>query len=60
MSEFLNPQGKIAKHGGKLPHWQQGEVMQFVTFRLGDAMPMGKLKRWREERVIWLKWNPEP
>lgn len=57
---FLNREGEIEKHGGKLPHWQQGEVMQFVTFRLGDAMPMGKLKVWKEERETWLRWHPEP
>jgi hypothetical protein len=40
--DFLNPDGHIQKHGDKLPHWQQGEVMQFVTFRLGDALPSQK------------------
>ena len=45
MADFLNESGEILKHGAKLPHWQQGEVMQFVTFRLGDAMPAGKLRQ---------------
>jgi putative transposase len=57
---FFNPEEEVDKHGGKLPHWQQGEVMQFVTFRLADAMPQGKLKQWKEERDVWLKWHPQP
>ncbi|MDP4626315.1 MAG: transposase [Akkermansiaceae bacterium] len=57
---FLDGSKEIEKHGGKLPHWQQGEVMQFVTFRLADAMPKVKLRIWAEERKNWLGWNPEP
>jgi len=60
MGDFLNPYELIERHGSKLPHWQQGEAMQFVTFRLGDAMPAEKLKQWREDRGIWLDRNPEP
>ena len=57
---FLDPRKDIAKHGDKLPHWQQGEAMQFVTFRLADSMPKIKLRQWREQRTAWLRWNPEP
>ena len=60
MSEFLDGSEEIHRHGGKLPHWQQGEVMQFVTFRLGDAMPAAKLRQWKEERGIWLSHHPQP
>jgi type I restriction enzyme R subunit len=60
MGDFLNESGEILKHGYKLPHWQQGEVMQFVTFRLGDAMPTGKLRQWKEERDAWLAHHPKP
>jgi len=64
MTDFLNDADEILKHGSKLPHWQQGEVMQFVTFRLGDAMPASKLRQWKEEHAIWLShhskpWTPE-
>jgi len=59
-SDFLNPEQPIAKHPGKLPHWQQGEVMQFVTFRLGDALPSGKIDHWKEQRQLWLTTNPKP
>jgi len=57
---YLDPDDEILKHGGKLPHWQQGEVMQFVTFRLGDSLPLEKLRKWKEERTTWLKVHPEP
>ena len=60
MSEFLNGGDEILKHGFQLPHWQQGEVMQFVTFRLGDAMPATKLRQWKEEHEIWLSHHPKP
>lgn len=60
MSEFLDGSEEILRHGGKLPHWQQGEVIQFVTFRLGDAMPAAKLRQWKEERVIWHSQHPQP
>ena len=53
MGEFYNPEGITSKHGAKLPHWQQAEVMQFVTIRLGDAMPRGKLMQWKEDVRIW-------
>lgn len=57
---FLDGDKEIEKHGDKLPHWQQGEAMQFVTFRLADAMPRAKLRIWAEERRTWLEWHPEP
>ena len=60
MSDFLNDSSEILKHGSALPHWQQGEVMQFVTFRLGDAMPATKLRQWKEELAIWLFHHPKP
>jgi REP element-mobilizing transposase RayT len=34
---------------GYLPHFDGGEIPQFVTFRLADAMPQELLDRWREE-----------
>ena len=60
MSDFLDGSGEILKHGTKLPHWQQGEVMQFVTFRLGDAMPANKLRQWKEELAVWKANHPKP
>lgn len=60
MSEFLDPFEEILKHGKKLPHWQQPDCMQFVTFRLGDALPVEKLREWREEYGLWLTHHPKP
>ena len=60
MGEFLGGSEEIAKHGRALPHWQQGEVMQFVTFRLADSMPRAKLKEWSEQRKIWCNIHPQP
>jgi type I restriction enzyme R subunit len=63
--DFLNPDAPIEKkHHGDLPHWSQGEVMQFVTFRLGDALPRGKVLRWKSQseafRSTWPPpWTPE-
>ena len=60
MSVFLDWNKGIQTHGDKLPHWQQGEAMQFVTFRLNDSMPAGKLSIWAQKRDLWLQWHPEP
>lgn len=60
MSDFLNHSGEIQKHGFELPHWQQDEAMQFVTFRLGDAMPATKIRQWKDELAIWLAHHPKP
>jgi REP element-mobilizing transposase RayT len=34
---------------GYLPHFDGGEIPQFITFRLGDSMPPELLDRWRED-----------
>jgi REP element-mobilizing transposase RayT len=57
---YLNPEGKIRKSGDGLPHWQQGKVMQFVTFRLEDSLPRSLMDDWAEQRSRWLLENPEP
>jgi len=60
MSEYLDPFELIDRHGSKLPHWQQDDTMQFVTFRLGDSMPQAKLHQWMEDRKVWLQNHPAP
>jgi putative transposase len=60
MTEFLDPSEDIQKHGIDLPHWQQSDAMQFVTFRLGDAMPQDKLRQWKEEFAVWTFHHPKP
>jgi putative transposase len=60
MSDFYHPERETLKHGENLPHWQQGEVIQFVTFRLADSMPRTKLRQWKEELATWKIQHPEP
>jgi REP element-mobilizing transposase RayT len=59
-SAYLNPLGKIDQHGSRLPHWQQGDALQFVTFRQKDALPQSKLVLWRSEKAMWLSKHPKP
>lgn len=39
---------------GYLPHLRQAGCTYFVTFRLSDSIPMGRLNQWKQERVVWL------
>ncbi len=34
---------------GYIPHFDPGEIAQFITFRLADSMPQNFLKRWAKE-----------
>lgn len=34
---------------GYLPHFDSGEVAQFVTWRLADSLPQSVLDKWRQE-----------
>src|SRR6478735_426991 len=59
--DFLNPDSEIEKHEfGNLPHWMQGDVLQFVTFRLADALPGELVQRWRQDSVAFRKTWPPP
>jgi len=57
---YYNPDTPVDRHQRNLPHWQQGDVWIFVTWRLGDALPQSKLKTLREEKIKWLADHPEP
>ncbi len=57
---FYDPDSDIDEHRRNLPHWQQGGVWIFVTWRLGDSLPKVRLDQWKEERAIWLSLHPEP
>jgi putative transposase len=57
---YLNPDRAIQRNGEDPPHWQQGAALQFVTFRLGDALPLSLIRDWRKEKVQWLAENPQP
>jgi len=44
------PQSPLGWHSrGYLPHFDGGELAQFITFRLHDALPGAVLARWKEE-----------
>ena len=57
---FLDPYAEIDQHRRRLPHWQQGAVFYFVTWRLADALPQEKHRQWRDEKEAWVRWHPEP
>ena len=58
--EYFMPDANVSMHGLKLPHWQQGNVYQFVTWRLADAIPQSRLRPLAEHRKAWLEVHPQP
>jgi type I restriction enzyme R subunit len=58
--QFLDPFAPIQQHTHRVPHWQQGSVYYFVTWRLADSLPRDKLDRWNEDRTAWIRSHPEP
>jgi hypothetical protein len=57
---YFDPKQPIADLLGNLPHWRQGGVTYFVTFRLADSIPQSALRLWLRERDDWLVRHPEP
>jgi hypothetical protein len=57
---FLDPDQPISKHGNKLPHWQQGQALIFVTWRLADSIPHHLLANWKAMRDTWMELHPSP
>jgi len=54
--EFLNPYEEIEFHTrGDLPHWVQGSVWYFVTYRLADALPRAVVEKITVQRELWKK-----
>jgi putative DNA methylase len=50
MLDAKQPQTPEGWHSrGYLPHFDGGEIPQFITFRLADSLPEKLLARWREE-----------
>ncbi len=43
-----------------LPHRHQEGSTAFVTFRLGDSLPIKRIKRWEQERQDFLTRHPKP
>ena len=57
---FFSRFADTSVHNRNLPHWGQDGVIAFVTFRLADSIPAAKLRKWQEEKDLWLKEHPEP
>ena len=57
---FLNEGKDVAKTTNRLPHWQQENAAYFVTYRLGDSVPVELLKEWQVEKEGWLIKRPKP
>lgn len=52
--EFFDPRTEIdIRTGGNLPHWEQGAVWYFITFRLADALPRAVIEELQRERDRW-------
>ncbi len=58
--QFVDFTRPIEIHGFPLPHWQQGEVFYFVTWRLIDSMPRSVLTKWLKEEAAWEALHPKP
>ncbi|MDF3131176.1 transposase [Kiritimatiellaeota bacterium B1221] len=58
--KFFDGREEINRHRVRLPHWEQKEVLQFVTWNLGDALPVAAIKRLKFQRERWMKMHPKP
>jgi putative transposase len=52
----FQPKGLLETYRLSLPHWRQPGVTYFLTTRLADSLPYGKVEALREECHQWL--NP--
>jgi len=43
-----------------LPHRHQPGATAFLTFRLADSLPKGRLQEWERERLTFLDRHPKP
>jgi type I restriction enzyme R subunit len=57
---FLDPSKEISRHRVNLPHWQQGEVWLFVTWRLADSLPVAVVRKLEARRKEWEAAHPKP
>ncbi len=58
---YLDPDSDIdIRLRGLLPHWNQHEKMQFITFRLGDSLPHDRISEIRRLRSEFERCNPRP
>lgn len=57
---FVDMSDHIDITANKLPHWSQGDSVQFVTFRLADSLPQTKLQEFKDTKLQWLASHPKP
>ena len=57
---FFNPFAETEVTANRLPHWQQHGAVNFLTFRLADAIPKHLLDQWSAERDAWLVYHQTP
>ncbi len=58
--EFFNASKEIERKRRRLPHWQQGQVAVFVTFRLSDSLPRHIMEPWLLARKQFMAIHPLP
>jgi len=57
---FFSTEQDIDKSRHRLPHWQQGAVWCFATWRLADSLPASVMRQWEDEREMWFSYHPKP
>jgi len=50
----------VHKYKHVLPHWERAGTWVFITWRLGDALPVAALHALRLEKERWIAEHPEP
>jgi putative transposase len=58
--KFYDPSGETREYRNNLPHWEQDAATYFITFRLGDSIPLEVVRELNNERKTWLQFNPQP
>ncbi len=52
---YFDSQAEIGTEWGhNLPHWRQGGVVYFVTFRTADSIPADRLNQWKQDAMLGL------
>ncbi|MEZ3576545.1 MAG: transposase [Muribaculaceae bacterium] len=58
--KFFDKKLHASIHWRNLPHWSQGDAVQFITFRLADSLPQSKLEEYAKIRKqIYYEQNNE-
>ncbi len=60
INPYLNKVQQIDQTRAHLPHWHQEQKLQFVTFRLADALPQEKIKQLQYDKSLFENENPLP